>query len=194
MAEKYYGISPYAYCAGNPVNLVDPTGEESKPLFVQVAPVLYEVFKTIVIATAAYWGAKSVSQAIEKGDSEEYSYNPGWGWQEKRDHESRDETERIKLKHRESMNNSMGDPENHDDNNNFKYRGGPRSLGTALLLLAFSQTEPGQMILSFIRDWLHSDNSVDNENASPASINNPVEPKDNNFAEYLERIKKERIR
>ena len=28
MAEKYYGISPYAYCAGDPVNLVDPTGED----------------------------------------------------------------------------------------------------------------------------------------------------------------------
>ena len=28
MAEKYYPISPYAYCAGNPVNLVDPTGED----------------------------------------------------------------------------------------------------------------------------------------------------------------------
>ncbi len=26
MAEKYYGISPYAYCAGNPVNYVDPDG------------------------------------------------------------------------------------------------------------------------------------------------------------------------
>ena len=28
MAEKYYPISPYTYCAGNPVNLVDPTGED----------------------------------------------------------------------------------------------------------------------------------------------------------------------
>jgi len=26
MAEKYYPISPYVYCAGNPVNLVDPDG------------------------------------------------------------------------------------------------------------------------------------------------------------------------
>ena len=26
LAEKYYHISPYAYCAGNPVNVVDPTG------------------------------------------------------------------------------------------------------------------------------------------------------------------------
>ena len=27
MAEKYYSISPYSYCAANPVNLVDPEGE-----------------------------------------------------------------------------------------------------------------------------------------------------------------------
>ena len=28
MAEKYYSISPYAYCAGNPIRLVDPNGKE----------------------------------------------------------------------------------------------------------------------------------------------------------------------
>ena len=28
LSEKYYGISPYAYCAGDPVNLVDPQGRE----------------------------------------------------------------------------------------------------------------------------------------------------------------------
>ena len=28
MAEKYYPISPYVYCAGNPVNLVDPEGTD----------------------------------------------------------------------------------------------------------------------------------------------------------------------
>ena len=26
LCEKYYSVSPYAYCAGNPVNLVDPSG------------------------------------------------------------------------------------------------------------------------------------------------------------------------
>ena len=26
MAEKYYSISPYAYCAGDPINCIDPTG------------------------------------------------------------------------------------------------------------------------------------------------------------------------
>ena len=29
LCEKYYHISPYAYCAGNPVNLVDPSGKDS---------------------------------------------------------------------------------------------------------------------------------------------------------------------
>ncbi len=28
-AEKYYSVSPYAYCAGNPVNFIDPTGCDS---------------------------------------------------------------------------------------------------------------------------------------------------------------------
>ena len=28
MAEKYYSISPYAYCAGDPINIVDPTGKD----------------------------------------------------------------------------------------------------------------------------------------------------------------------
>ncbi|MBQ4201785.1 MAG: hypothetical protein II648_05770, partial [Bacteroidales bacterium] len=29
LMEKYYSISPYAYCAGNPVNLVDPKGRDA---------------------------------------------------------------------------------------------------------------------------------------------------------------------
>ena len=28
MAEKYYGINPYAYCNGDPVNMVDPLGRK----------------------------------------------------------------------------------------------------------------------------------------------------------------------
>jgi len=29
IAEKYYSVSPYSYCAGNPVNFVDPDGKET---------------------------------------------------------------------------------------------------------------------------------------------------------------------
>ena len=28
LAEKYYGLSPYGFCAGNPVNFVDPDGRK----------------------------------------------------------------------------------------------------------------------------------------------------------------------
>lgn len=31
LAEKYYHISPYTYCVGNPINRIDPTGED--PIF-----------------------------------------------------------------------------------------------------------------------------------------------------------------
>ena len=32
LAEKYYSISPYTWCAGNPVRFVDPNGKEVHPL------------------------------------------------------------------------------------------------------------------------------------------------------------------
>ncbi len=33
MAEKYYGVSPYAYCVGNPMKFIDPDGRSVYMLF-----------------------------------------------------------------------------------------------------------------------------------------------------------------
>ena len=53
LAEKYYHLSPYAYCAGNPVNYVDPTGEDntklSSILFWHIKPSINEDRSTFYI-------------------------------------------------------------------------------------------------------------------------------------------------
>ena len=42
LAEKYYAVSPYAYCSANPVNIVDPNGLAWKPLYYNGEYVGYE--------------------------------------------------------------------------------------------------------------------------------------------------------
>ena len=52
LAEKYYHISPYAYCAGNPVNLVDPQGDST----------------TVYLARNAVAGAGHIAVAVSYSD------------------------------------------------------------------------------------------------------------------------------
>ena len=45
LAEKYYNISPYAYCANNPVNFVDPDGEAWIKVVKSTAKAVYKTVK-----------------------------------------------------------------------------------------------------------------------------------------------------
>ena len=68
LAEKYYFLSPYAYCSGNPVNFVDPDGKD----FTR------KVRKNTIYISAVYYtdgnSKKSAKQAVafwnkRKGDT-----------------------------------------------------------------------------------------------------------------------------
>ena len=50
LSEKYYALSPYTYCTGNPIMFIDPTGKETKA-FVDER---YESDRFISLAAAKY--------------------------------------------------------------------------------------------------------------------------------------------
>ena len=54
-AEKYYHLSPYAYCAGDPVNLVDPDG--------RIWDIVWDIYSV----------ASGVSNAIDNIRSDNYT-------------------------------------------------------------------------------------------------------------------------
>ena len=62
LSEKYYTSSPYAYCAGDPINLVDPDGR--KIIFVNGYPKRWTGASGI--GGLAYWGNGPFVRAAEK--------------------------------------------------------------------------------------------------------------------------------
>ena len=63
LAEKYYGISPYAYCENDPVNAIDPDGKNSLKLLLKGA---YKVGKTV---------AKNGLSSLTKGATYTAAFN-----------------------------------------------------------------------------------------------------------------------
>ena len=55
LAEKYYSISPYVYCARNPVNLVDEEGRE------------WERKKGVITVSLNYTNSSGLSDEIING-------------------------------------------------------------------------------------------------------------------------------
>ena len=56
LSEKYYGISPYAFCNNNPVNLVDPDGRK-----IYFADGVSDVFKQKFSATIQFMNSKGTA-------------------------------------------------------------------------------------------------------------------------------------
>ena len=112
LAEKFYDVSPYAWCENNPVNRIDPDGK-----FVFAIPVIIEgaVYVSTVIA-AAYYGAKTVREIKEivdqnRVDNAKVSNNHGAREQKRRDERSRQENVKIAKKHNEMINSSVPSPQ-----------------------------------------------------------------------------------
>lgn len=72
-AEKYYHLSPYAYCAGDPVNLVDPDGR--KIYFADGVP---EWFKERFAATIQYMNERGTSWIFKNLQNSDEVYYIGY--------------------------------------------------------------------------------------------------------------------
>ena len=76
MSDKYPSISPYAYCAWNPVNLVDPNGEDIDPscqdewnaqkMAIQDRKKELEGNRNNLISKTSSWGQRSRERQVNK--------------------------------------------------------------------------------------------------------------------------------
>ncbi len=66
LGEKYYHISPYAYCAGDPVNYVDPTGMDRYHVESLGTVTSIEQSKDVVLISQS--GAKLLYKLVEKNN------------------------------------------------------------------------------------------------------------------------------
>ena len=73
LAEKYYSISPYAYCAGNPVSLFDPQGDSLRVLNNQ--EIFMQSMTDIFGDYAAYFSIDDNGNVSYSGSTEGMSRN-----------------------------------------------------------------------------------------------------------------------
>jgi len=71
LCEKYYNISPYAYCGDNPENRVDPDGRQA-PIVLPYLEAIYDVLFVGGAATATTMAATHQNE----GETYTYSFNP----------------------------------------------------------------------------------------------------------------------
>ena len=128
LAEKFYDISPYAWCLNNPVNAIDPDGKFA--FLIPAIPYVVPALKAAAVVGIAYFGAKTASEVSvvireNSSSNETRTDNAKATTPQQRRHareqeaRSKQETADIKNKHQkmESNYNANGDGEPKRDPN-----------------------------------------------------------------------------
>lgn len=120
LAEKYYSLSPYNYCAGNPENLVDPNGmvlvpKGNQPFNKKVYAAINHMYAHEIGAVVDYLSNAKQEYFIVPGKVNSYNrrtrtitWNP--------DYMKLDETGTIMRSSTVSLAHELGHAENHDRN------------------------------------------------------------------------------
>lgn len=129
LCEKFYDISPYVYCNGNPIRFVDPDGRT--PIYAPVGYAIYEAAKWALLGIAAYFSAETVVEYASNKD-----YKSGKRWQDQQEDKARDDYNRRRINIQNSINenfpnNTDPNQEPHMNNTNPKLK--------ALLIIYYSQ-------------------------------------------------------
>ncbi|MBQ2373267.1 MAG: RHS repeat-associated core domain-containing protein, partial [Bacteroidales bacterium] len=156
LAEKYYNISPYAYCANNPVNFVDPDGRVPVAL-----PILgYMVLKSAVTAGGIIFTIAVLDKWEQSHDSSKY--NPGYNHQRRRDRQNKRALDQAQLNVQNSINDNFPDPNDYDPNGGPELRSGSKLKMAVIISLALIDANK-EYIQTLIQNYLKNHNEEETE-------------------------------
>ena len=130
LAEKYYSVSPYAFCSNNPVNFVDWDGR--MPFLLPVAPYVVSAVVSAVAAVGVVYAAYEGYNTLRD--------QSGWKNQQRRDRKAKEELDRAQLNVQNSIKENFPDPDNYDPNDGPEFRNNKKGLGLLLGILAFIES------------------------------------------------------
>ncbi len=123
LAEKYYSVSPYAFCSNNPVNFVDWDGR--MPFLLPVAPYVVSAVVSAVAAVGVVYAAYEGYNTLRD--------QSGCKNQQRRDRKAKDELDRAQLNVQNSIKENFPDPDNYDPNDGPEFRRGTKFSAAAFL-------------------------------------------------------------
>lgn len=194
LAEKYYSISPYVFCIGNPLKHIDKSGRNPIVVVGGVAALIDITLITTGIITVGIIVQKSSDTgSIEFTPSIQSLWSPGWDHQRQKDRENKESLNQAQANVQKSINNNFPDPNNLDPNNNPKIRRGSKKAKAAyaaMVLLSQVTSDDNYVNRIMFMFWLKAlgilDDDKDKTNDSSTGSNSEVpqtespneEPKD----------------